>query len=183
MVDAMPDFSFRLLTGTDAAAYQQLRLESLQHNGRAFLATYDSEEHLHLSSFANHLTWSYRPPLLGYWGIFIQENDSPKLIGYVQLTKSFLAKQDHIAFLNNLYIGRGFRKQGAASALFTHVLELIRKDGEIERVFLSCAASNTTARAFYLKNGFRRYGVMTKAIKWADHYDDEVQYVKVLKDR
>lgn len=174
--------TIRLLTRIDGPAYQGLRLQSLQTNPEAFLSIFDGEKTLHEDIFSNHLDQSYHPPFLGYYGIFVDD----ELAGYVQLSQNFLEKQEHIAFLNNLYISPKFRNQGLATQLFDHILAELRdvrsgnERAKIERLFLSCTASNKSAYRLYQKLGFRRYGVKVKAIKWQGKYDDEVEMVKVL---
>jgi ribosomal protein S18 acetylase RimI-like enzyme len=173
----MPEsIEIRLLTKEDGADYQQLRLESLQTNPDAFLSSYEAEEQLDESTFANHLEWAYHPPTFGYFGIFV----GGKLAGYVQASKSFLDKEKHICSLNNVYISKEFRKQGLATKLLNYVTDLLKREAGIERVFLSCTGKNKPAHNLYRKLNFRRYAVRAKAIKWEDQYDDTVEMVKVL---
>jgi ribosomal protein S18 acetylase RimI-like enzyme len=168
--------TIRLLARADGARYQVLRLQSLQTDPAAFLSTFETESALHESVFANHLDSSYHPPFLGYYGIFVGD----QLAGYVQVSQNFLEKENHIVFLNNVYISPAFRKQGLGGQLFTFVFDLLAQHDHIERVYLSCTAKNATAYRFYRKMGFTRYGVRTKAIKWQHEYDDEIEMVKVL---
>jgi RimJ/RimL family protein N-acetyltransferase len=168
--------SIRLLTRDDAAEYQKLRLHSLEESPAAFLSTFDNETKLHEEVFADHLDMTYHPPHLGYFGIFVGE----RLAGYVQISKNYLEKQDHIVFANNLYISPDFRGQGLAVQLFEFVFLTLKNSEHIERIFLSCTARNRSAMRLYKKIGFRRYGVKVRAIKWQGQYDDEVEMVKVL---
>ncbi|MBW7955875.1 GNAT family N-acetyltransferase [Patescibacteria group bacterium] len=168
--------TIRLLTAQNGTEYQRLRLESLQVNPEAFLSSYDTESKLHDSAFVDHLDWAYHPPAYGYFGIFIEE----QLVGYLQASKNYLEKQDHIASLHNLYISKAHRHQGLASQLIEHVTQLLREKAGVERVFLSCTAKNQVAYKLYRKHGFHRIGVKARAIKWNDQYDDEVEMVKLL---
>jgi RimJ/RimL family protein N-acetyltransferase len=168
----------RLLNREDAPEYQQLRLESLQENPSAFLSTFDNEAKLHEEVYADHLDASYHPPHLGYFGIFVGEEG--KLIGYIQISKNYLEKQEHIVFANNLYISPTFRGKGYAKLLFEKVFEMLKNTEHVERVFLSCTATNRPAMSLYKNLGFRRFAVKARAIKWQDKYDDEVEMVKVL---
>lgn len=178
MTDSDPKYFFRLLTRSDGAAFRRLRLLSLEKDAYAFMSSFDAESRLHEKHFENHLDWAYHPPLLGYYGIFSDEQMAPSsLIGYAQLTTPFLAKQNHVGQLNNVYVEPSWRGKGAAKALIQYIQEKVHTSGEIEQVYLSCTASNKLARKFYEKSGFRRYGVKVKAVKWQDKYDDEVEYV------
>ncbi len=166
----------RLLTATDGPAYQALRLQSLQESPQAFLSTYDAEKNLQEKSFANQLDWAYHPPHHGYFGIFMGK----ELAGYLQIGKSYLEKQNHIVFAYNFYIAPQYRRQGVATKLFQYVLNLVAASEQIERVYLTCAATNVPACNFYKKMGFRRFSIRAKTIKWQGVYDDEVEMVKVL---
>jgi ribosomal protein S18 acetylase RimI-like enzyme len=168
--------TIRLLNRDDGQKYQQLRLESLQQNPESFLSTYQNESHLPEKSFANHVEWAYHPPHFGYFGIFVEGD----LAGYVQVAKTFLEKQEHIACINNLYISPRFRGRGLAKELFQYIHALLAKDGRVERLYLTCAAKNKPAQKLYQKMGFRRYGVKSKSIKWDNTYDDEVEMVFVF---
>lgn len=173
----MPDIEIRLLTKSDAPAYQQLRLLSLQTDSAAFLSTFDMESKLHEVAFADHLDWAYHPPSFGYFGIFVDG----KLAGYIQTGKNYLEKQSHVASLYNLYVNPEFRHQGYARKLIDFVTDLLREEDNIERVFLSCTAKNPTAYNMYKRLGFHRIGVKVKAIKWNGQYDDEIEMVKLLR--
>ncbi len=182
MENALPNYTIRLLTREDGPIYQQLRLQSLQNDPEAFLSTFENEKKFHENVFSDHLDWAYHPPLYGYFGIFVKNNsgESDVLAGYVQVSKTYLDKQEHVAVLNNLYIAPQFRKKGFASILFRYVFDELKKSDKIERLFLTCSAKNDTALHFYDKMGFVRYGLKEKSIKWANQYDDEVEMVKVL---
>jgi ribosomal protein S18 acetylase RimI-like enzyme len=163
------------MTREDGTAYQALRLESLRENPQAFLSTFETENQLHETVFADHLDAAYHPPHLGYFGIFIND----ELAGYVQIATSYLEKQKHIVFLNNLYVGLRFRRHKYATQLLNHVFAELHAAG-VERIYLSCTARNAPAQRLYRHLDFHRYGVKTKAIKWQNSYDDEVEMVKIL---
>lgn len=167
----------RPLTERDAQAYQQLRLQALQHNPESYLATFESEQGKPTSSFAWEIRYATSPPISGYYGIFIED----QLIGYAQLEKVNLAKQSHTANMFNLYITPEQRGQGYASQLFEHLAKLA-KEHDIERVFISCNRQNTAAQQLYKKLGFTEYGIKEKSVKYQGEYDDEVQLVKELWD-
>jgi RimJ/RimL family protein N-acetyltransferase len=168
----------RLLTAHDGPEYQKLRLEALQTNAQVFLNTFETESSWHESAYAHELEYSYAPPYFGYYGIFEEDN----LLGFCQITKSYLDKQRHIAFLYNLYVGANHRQRGLASNLMEHIFDQLSDHEHLESVFLSCIASNKVARKFYEKNGFKRCGIKPKSVKWQDRYDDEIEMVLRLSD-
>jgi ribosomal protein S18 acetylase RimI-like enzyme len=176
MPEAVSETTIRLLTSADGSEYQQLRLRSLKEDSLSFLSSYEGESKLHEDAFARHLDWAYHPPHFGYFGVFTEHG----LIGYVQVGKTFLEKQEHIAMISNLYVIPEYRGKGIADLLFKHVFSVLETHEHMERLFLTCAAHNKHAHRFYQKLGFRRYGVKVKSIKWHDQYDDEIEMVKVL---
>jgi ribosomal protein S18 acetylase RimI-like enzyme len=166
----------RLLTGQDGPDYQILRLRALQTNPDAFLSTYDSESNKHEISFSNELDYAYSPPYFGYYGCF----EGERLIGFCLVTQSYLNKQDHVAFLYNLYVDPEFRKQKVGTQLVAHVINQLAQHEHIERLFLSCTAKNKIAVNFYKKTGFQRCGIRPRSVKWNGDYDDEIEMVKIL---
>lgn len=170
------DVSIFFLGSEDAPSYQKLRLNSLLKDAHAFLSLHKHEVQLRPELFAHHLHNSYHPPYFGYLGLFIQD----QLIGYAQVTESSFEKERHIASIYNVYVSPEYRKRGLAQLLFQYIFDLLQQSKQIERIFLTCTASNKTAYRFYQKLGFRRYAVKTRAIKWNGVYDDEIEMVKVL---
>ncbi len=176
MNELLPDVSIRLLNRKDAKEYQRLRMKSLKEFPEAFLSDQASEVNYSTEIYANHIDWSLHPPYLGYFGIFVKD----VLAGYVQISKTLLDKQDHVAFINNLYIDSQFQHQGLGSILLNYCLDLLKNGDAAERAFVQCTAKNKNACRFYVKQGFRRYSIQAKAVKWQGEYDDAVEFVKVL---
>lgn len=173
----MPELHFRPLTPNDATAYRALRLAALTHNPECFLGTLEFESRYNLEFFERELAGAAAANCFGYHGVW--END--QLLGYVQLETSYLPKQRHIAFLYNLYISHLARRRGLARQLCDYVFKKLRTETPVELVYLAYNSSNTSARDFYRSLGFQRCGIKPKAIKWQDHYDDEVEMVLQLK--
>ncbi len=168
--------NIRLLTGQDGADYQILRLRSLQTNPEAFLSTYEAEAAKHEISFSNELHYAYSPPYFGYYGCF----EGERLIGFCLVQQSYLNKQDHVAFLYNLYIDPMFRGQKVATQLLAHAINQLSHHESVERLFLTCTAKNKIAIKFYKNAGFHRCGIRPRSVKWAGAYDDEIEMVKIL---
>jgi len=164
------------LTEEDGDDYQRLRLESLQHDADAFLSLYETETQFKPKLFANHLANAFHPPFFGFFGLFVDG----MLVGYAQVADNYFEKQRHIANIYNVYISPTQRKKGYAKLLFEYIFDTLKQSQQVERLFLTCTATNTSAYRFYRKLGFQRIGIKKKAIKWEGKYDDEVEMVKVL---
>lgn len=166
--------SIRLLNYQDAQIYKDLRLKALANNPESFLATFEAENNKPISAFSAELRYAVGEPIFGYYGVFAEN----ELVGYAYLEKSYMDKQKHIAFFYNLYIDSAYRGQGLASKLFNYLLEKIKQQTQIERIFLSCNKKNIPAFKLYQKLGFIQYGIKEKSIKWQNQYDDEIEMVR-----
>lgn len=176
---------FRRLTAHDGAAFQKLRLQALATDPAAFLSTLEQESDKSTAEFERELEYALGLGFLGYFGIFFASDPvpgattalAPELVGYCQIGQSFLPKQNHVAFLYNLYLAPAARGQGAATALLNHVFAAAKANG-VERVYCSCNAGNTKALEFYLSQGFVECGRKPESLKWQGAYDDEVELSK-----
>jgi ribosomal protein S18 acetylase RimI-like enzyme len=162
--------TIRQITHDDAPAYRQLRLQALQKNPQAFLATFKTEELRPDDHFVYELSAAIQPPIWGYYGLFVEN----KLIGFCQIGKSYLDKKQHLAYLYNLYVDPDYRGQGHAKKLTNYVLNKL-KELKIERVFITYLAKNKCVRGFYDHLGFEECGIKPEAVKDGDEYDDEIE--------
>lgn len=169
----MPELLFRTLTPQDATAYRELRLAALAHDPESFLATLEFEQQHKLDFFERELAAAASRPCFGYHGVFEQD----RLLGYAQIETSYLPKQRHVAFLYNIYIAHTARRRGLARMLCEHIFARLKQETDIELIYLAYNSSNAGARDFYKSLGFKRCGIKPDAIKWHDHYDDEVEMV------
>jgi ribosomal protein S18 acetylase RimI-like enzyme len=167
--------TIRLLTTDDATTYQALRLKALQTNPESYLSALENEQTKPTDSFAWEIRSATASPVSGYYGLFSKN----QLIGYAQFDQVQLPKQQHTAYLYNLYVDPNHRGQGLATRLVDHLTKLA-KQHQIERLFITCNRKNTPAQQFYTKLGFTQYGLKEKSVKWQGEYDDEVEMVKKL---
>lgn len=170
--------TIRLLTTESSQAYRDLRLQALQTDPKSFLADYETEKQKGMDSFSWELRYAALPPVSGYYGVFAGDNDQ-ELVGYALLDQVTLDKQQHIAYLYNLYIDPNHRGKGYATALFEQLCTLAKQAG-IERIFITCNSKNIGAQALYKKLGFQQYSVREKSVKWRGEYDDEIEMVREL---
>ena len=94
------DPEIRLLAGTDAVPYRDIRLEGLRRNPEAFAATFEDEREKPLDWFKERITQSR------IFGAFIVQ----ELVGVVGLRAHDDAKQRHKAMLWGMYVRREARQ-------------------------------------------------------------------------
>jgi ribosomal protein S18 acetylase RimI-like enzyme len=172
-------FTIRRLTGQDGPLYQHLRLVALQQNPEAFLSVYEAEVKKAPTAFADELEYALAFPSYGYYGIFDTEQNNA-LVAFGQISKSFLAKQKHIAWVYNLFVDSAYRRRGLARTLLEHMEKEVMAAEKIELCFVGCNAKNKPAIKLYHRLGFRRCGIHPRSVKWRGEYDDEIQLVKVI---
>lgn len=168
----------RLLTPGDAANYRQLRLTALSSDPQAFLSSFESEEKIPLENFAHKLLRNSTPPIYGYYGYL---NEKQELIGCIHLANEWIFKRRHIATLNELYILPEFRRQGIATGLINHCLNLLKTIPGKEQVEFHVNSYNLLAVELYRKFGFSQVATIPKAVKEPDGYQDEHVFIYNLK--
>ena len=187
MNTATPPPLIRLLTTADLAAYKALRDTGLQHDPSAFTSDHEAAHALPASTYAARLG---QPPddhfLLGAFRQATGPQDAttagaaPTLIGAVVCEREARRKVRHQAALLGMVVAPQARGQGVGRALITAFDALARQLPGLEQVLLSVTASNTAAVRLYEGAGFRRYGLLPRAVKIDNAYHDKALMVKIL---
>lgn len=160
----------RKLTGQDIYHYKKLRLATLKNDPLSWLSTYEAD--LTTQDYQLHNKLGGYPPgsIYGYYGFFDEET----MIGYVQLTDSYLVKKRHIVYIFELCIDPRHRRKSIASQLIKYVIEKAKSISDIEQIHLYVNSKNTPAINFYQKLGFTKVATLPKAVKELDDsYQDE----------
>ncbi len=164
----MTSAEIRLLTPDEAALYRDIRLEGLQRDPDAFASTFERENAMPLSWFAeriakgNVLGAFARGELLGVAGYWPQEGE----------------KERHKATLWGMYVRSSARGAGLGERLIEAVVE--HTAGRIEQLQLGVATGNSAALRLYIRTGFSEYGREMKALKHDGRYIDEILMVRFL---
>ena len=164
----------RLLDKKDAFIYRELRLQALRTDPQAFLSTFEFESQKYISTYEWEIQGSRKPPLEGYYGCF----DSEKLIGYVQISKSGLPKQNHVMFLYNLYLDPTYRGKKIGHYFLSNIIDQIKKnDLSVEQIRLTHIDENLPAHKLYQDLGFVVEATKKNVIKFDTTYNDEIEMV------
>lgn len=154
----------RILSEQDAAAYQAMRLQSLQDHPEAFASSFEEEAQRTTEEVAQLLT----APGITFFGVFEHE----QLIGIVALIHDTRPKLLHRATIGGMYVAPAARGRGAGKALLDAAIGQAVASPEVEDVALAVTCGNESARALYIKAGFQPYSVDPCFIRVGEQYFD-----------
>jgi ribosomal protein S18 acetylase RimI-like enzyme len=163
-----PDAEIRLLTGADALAYRDIRLDGLRRNPEAFASTFGDERDRPLEWFAERIAQSH------IFGAILAQ----RLVGVVGLREHADAKQRHKAMIWGMYVRREARHYGIGERLVEAAVAYA--SGRVEQLQLAVVTANEAARRLYAKAGFIEYGHQVNALKHSGRYYDDILMVKFL---
>ena len=154
------------LTRDDAAAYQDLRLYSLQESPEAFGSSFDEEVNRPLEIVANRI----KDPANHVFGAFSEED---QLIGMVTLRWEQREKSIHKAAIYAMFVSPQYRGKGTGRALMDTAIQRARDIG-VRQVILAVNNSNKAAVHLYEACGFERFGLETDSFLVGGKYYDAV---------
>jgi len=163
----------RVLSASDAAEFQRLRLEALRESPAAFSSSYEDERDRELAKIAERIG----PDGLGVvFGAF----DGGRLVGLAGFRREGGRKLEHKGFIWGMYVTPGHRRRGVGRRLVESVLSHAASLSGLRRVNLGVNAANPQAIALYEATGFKSYGV-EKAFLVVDGVEqDEVHMSYVI---
>ncbi len=105
--------------------------------------------------------------------MFVAESDG-RIIGMqsLDLFRSLLRTMDHVGELGTFVLPE-WRGKGVGHALANGTLAFAREHG-YEKLAIWVRARNTNAQQFYSSLGFHPVGWLTRQVKLAGEYDDEI---------
>ena len=152
----------RRLAPPDAAEFRALRLEALAAHPAAYGSTVADWERAPLADFA---AWLERSLVFGAF-------DADSLIGVAALDRERGGNARHRALVTAVYVRAAARRRGIASGLLAMLAETARGDGVLQ-LELHVAVDNPAAIAAYEATGFRRFGIVPRAIRSEGRFVDE----------
>lgn len=164
--------NIRLLSTQDAAAYQRLRLRSLQESPTAFSSSYEDEAGRTLADITARVT----PAADGSVCTFGAFADA-ELAGFVALIHPQRKKLRHGAELAGMYVAPEYRRRGYGHALLHALIAHARSLDGVQQLKLGVNATNLAALQLYQSAGFALVGMEPDALCVDDHYYDEALYM------
>jgi ribosomal protein S18 acetylase RimI-like enzyme len=163
----MIPIEIRLLTADDAAAYSDLRLESLEREPEAFGSS--PQEHRKLSQEDIQRRISLYSSEQFVVGAFADGD----LVGTAGFVRYQGLKERHKGRVWGVYLKAELRGKRIGQQMLRELVKHAAKVEGLEQILLAVAATQTAAIAVYRSVGFTSFGCEVKALKVGDGYIDE----------
>jgi RimJ/RimL family protein N-acetyltransferase len=158
----------RVLTRADVSAFRQLRRERLEREPRAFaesLAEHDSTSteaiarRLEASSPDNFVIGAFEP--------------GGELVGMMGFARNLREKSRHKGLIWGVFVQPPWRNQGVARAMLTELIQRVKQNPGVEKIILTVASDQISAKRLYQSLGFEVFGQEKHALKVDGSYVDE----------
>lgn len=147
----------------DVATWRVLRLEALSLYPENFLTTHTEER---------ARTDAQRAEMLSRRQVFAAYVDGAPA-GTAALDPETAPALAHRATLNAFYARKAFHGAGVAQTLLDHAIKAASNQGFVQ-LELTVAADNPRAIRFYERNGFESWGLLPRAVRLPDRYQDDL---------
>lgn len=149
--------------------FKKLRLESLRNDPRAFLSSYEEE-----ADFDENV-WRNRSRDV----VFALVADRP--VGMITFLRRNRKKNDHVADIFGVYVGKGYRGKGIGDKLVRKAIESLKKNKGVSKIVLSVMAEQEPAVNLYLKYGFKVVGILEDELRIDGNFYDELVMEKLMR--
>jgi ribosomal protein S18 acetylase RimI-like enzyme len=158
----------RLVRRDDLDAFRALRLEALRLCPAAFGASFEAEQRMTDTEFAQRIPDT---PPDAVFGAFADDGTLFGMLGFRAFPNP---KERHKAMLWGIYVRPDARGRGTAAALLRRAIEHATRVARVETVLLTVTTDMIHARALYDRTGFVPYGLERRALRLGpDDYRDE----------
>ncbi|MDB5535222.1 MAG: family N-acetyltransferase [Devosia sp.] len=164
------DYSIRMLTSADVAAYRALRHEALVNHPDAYASSAESFAARGDDDLAALLGQ------MAFFGVFAEGT----LGGIVAFGQTKGEREQHRGWLYQVYVQQRLRGTGASLALIETAVAHARS--RVIQLHLMVGAHNTPAIGLYEKAGFKTYGTDPRCLLVNGRYIDEHMMVRFFDE-
>ncbi|QBF33215.1 GNAT family N-acetyltransferase [Thalassococcus sp. S3] len=157
--------TIRILTPHDLVDWRAIRLEALKTFPEAFLSTYADEKAKSDDEVRERLAQN----------CIIGRFDGTDLTAVLSLDPETAAPLAHRVWINAFYVRATWRGGPAAHELLQDAIVQARARG-FAQIELYVAEENNRAIRFYERAGFERCGLMPRAVRLPDRYQNDLHY-------
>ncbi len=158
----------RPLTRADVSAFQKIRRERLEMEPRAFAESLTEHDSTPLEAAARRLENS--SPDNFVIGAFAPGGH---LVGIAGFARNPREKSRHKGLIWGVYVQPTWRNQGIARAMLTDLIKRVKAHAGVEKIILTVATDQTSAKRLYGSLGFEVFGQEKHALNVDGRYVDE----------